>query len=157
MDKNAEFTKKLFDIINRLKRALVNPTYHSNDIRPSEEMFLIKINMLSNGSNVKVNDLVNMLKLAPSTVSTILKSLEDKGYITREVNKDNRREVFVKLTSAGNMRLEDAYEYHFNMVSELISYLGEEDASKFVEIFERTTLFFEMKKNERENKNEKNN
>jgi DNA-binding MarR family transcriptional regulator len=152
MDKDKEFTKKVFEIISRFKHADVNLMDEAdNDIRPSEEMLLIKINMLSDEYNVKVNDIVNTLKFAPSTVSTILKALEDNGYVIREVNKDNRREVFVKITDKGKLRLETAKKRHFNTVRELINYLGEDDATKLIEILERTAIFFEEKKKEREN------
>lgn len=151
MNKNVEFTKRIFDIISRLKRSDVHAVGDmENDIRPSEEMFLIKIDMLSIKHNVKINDLVNMSKFAPSTISTILKALEDKGYVTREVNKDNRREVFVKIKDSGKLKLEAAKKRHFDMVSDLISYLGEEDARKLIEILEKTTCFFENKKSGRE-------
>lgn len=152
MNKNAEFAKRIFDIIARLKRSDIHSSSDTEgDIRPSEEMFLIKIDMLSSNHNVKVNDLVNLLKFAPSTVSTILKALEDNGYIIREINKDNRREVFVYLTDKGKSRLDSAKKHHFDMVSDLISYLGEDDAVKLIEILEKTTCFFEERhKNERE-------
>ena len=149
MNRNAEFTKKIFNIIGRLKRAdIMNVNGSDNDIRPSEEMFLLKINMLSGNKDVsvRVNDLVNILKFAPSTVSTILKALEDTGYITRDTNKDNRREVLVKITDKGKLRLEAAKKHHFDMVSNLITYLGEEDAQKLIEILEKTTCFFEDRK-----------
>jgi DNA-binding MarR family transcriptional regulator len=147
MDKNIEFTKKIFDIIHRLKRAGINQVDEvDNDIRPSEEMFLINIGMISKNSKVKVNDLVGNLKFAPSTISTILKSLEDNGYIIREINEYNRREVFVKMTDKGRLRLESAKERHFKLVSDLIDYLGEDDARKLIEILEKTTCFFEKRK-----------
>jgi len=157
MYKNDEVTKRLFNIIGRLKRANIHSISDvDNDIRPSEEMFLIKIDIFSLGHRVKVSDLINLLNFAPSTVSTILKVLESKGYITREINKENRREVFVEITNKGKSRLEIAKKYHFDTVSDLISYLGEEDGTKLIDILEKTTCFFENRKNERENNNDKN-
>lgn len=149
MDRNLEFTKRIFNIIDRLKHLdIMNPNSSDDDIRPSEGMFLVKIDMLSNGdgSSVKVSDLVNKVKFAPSTVSTILKVLEDKGYITRDINQENRREVLVKVTDKGKTKLEFSKKYHFKMVSDLITYLGEDDARKLIQILERTTCFFEEKK-----------
>jgi DNA-binding MarR family transcriptional regulator len=142
-----EFTKKIFDIMARLKRTgIASMSEADNDIRPSEEMFLLKINMLSEDESVKVNDLVNTLKFAPSTVSTILKSLEDNNYIIREVNKDNRREVYVKITNKGRIRVDKARKQHLTMINDLISYLGEDDACKLIEILEKTACFFEKRK-----------
>lgn len=153
MNQNEEFTKKIFNIVGRLKRSdIMNINNSNNDLRPSEEMFLLKINMLSDNNDVKVNDLVNNLRFAPSTVSTILKTLEDNGYVVRSVNEDNRREVLVKVTSKGKNKLETTKKMHFDMVSDLITYLGENDARKLIEILEKTTCFFEMRKHSERDK-----
>ena len=151
MDKNIEFTKQIFDILARLKKAGIHGGTCEEDIRPSEEMFLVKIDMMGKES-VKVNDLVNKLKLAPSTISTMLKTLEEFDYIAREKNLDNGREVIVYITPKGKIRLEKAKKNHFDMVRSLIVYLGEKDAQKLVEILNKTVIFFE---NEKTDKGEK--
>jgi DNA-binding MarR family transcriptional regulator len=152
MGDNEKLTRQLFDIIAKLKRSGSNFNNAVNDdIRPSEEMFLIKINMLSNNSKTKVSDLVNTLRFAPSTVSTILKALESNEYIIRWKDENNRREVYVSLTDKGFLRLEKAREYHYKLVSDYISYLGYDDTMRLIEILEKTNLFFEKKKNERKN------
>ena len=159
MNKNEELIKQVFDIISRLKRA--NMALHNeadDDIRPSEEMFIVKIDMLSKDNIAKVSDLVNVLRLAPSTVSTILKSLEDNGYVIREKSNDNRREVYVSLTDKGKERLNIAKKLHFEMIDELFSYLGKDDALKLIEILDKTAGFLEYKKKIKEkSNNDKNN
>jgi len=148
MDKNIEFTKQIFDIIARLKKAGIHGGSCDNDLRPSEEMFLVKIDIMGRDS-VKVNDLVNQLKLAPSTISTMLKTLEELEYIDREKNLDNGREVIVYITPKGKTRLEKAKQNHFDKVRSLIVFLGEKDARKLVEILNKTVIFFESKKEDR--------
>lgn len=147
MDKNIEYTKQLFDIIARLKKAGFQSAC-DEDLRPSEEMFLVKIDMMGK-DGVKINDLVNKLKLAPSTISTMLKALEELDYIAREKNLDNGREVIVYITEKGTVRLEKAKQNHFDMVKSLINFLGDKDAAKLVEILNKTVIFFENKKTDR--------
>lgn len=145
MDKNIYYTKQIFDIIARLKKASFHGESCNEDLRPSEEMFLFKIDMMGKDS-VKVNDLVDQLKLAPSTISTMLKKLEESNYIVRKKNLDNGREVLVFITNEGKIRLEKAKKNHFEMVKSLIVFLGENDAQKMVEILNKTVMFFEKNK-----------
>lgn len=155
MKKNDEYTKKIFDLIARLKRTQVHSDNNSNnDLRRSEELFLINIDLLSTNNAIKITDLISSLKFAPSTISTFLKSLEDSGHIIRETNKENRREVLVNITKKGQEKIEVAKARHINIVKELTTYLGNNDADKLIDILEKTVLFFEKRKeNERGSKN----
>lgn len=51
------------------------------------------------GSNVK--DASDALMLDPSTLTPILKKLEGKGYITRERDENDERNLMIKVTEAG--------------------------------------------------------
>lgn len=154
MNANEVYTKNIFDIIAKLKRVGLNNYNpdHYNDIRPSEEMFLIQIEMLSKNKKIKITDIINNLKFAPSTISTFLKALEDNKYITREINNDNRREVFVIITDKGLKRITKSKKSHFDTVNDLINYLGKEDTEKLIAILDKTVLFLETKK-QKEGKN----
>ena len=147
MEKNDEFTKKIFDLIARLKRTQVHPENNSsNDLRRSEELFLINMDLLATNNSIKITDLINSLKFAPSTISTFLKSLEDSGHIIRETNRENRREVLVYITEKGQQKIAIAKARHVNLIKELTTYLGTNDANKLIEILEKTVIFFEKRK-----------
>ncbi|MGO1542794.1 MAG: MarR family winged helix-turn-helix transcriptional regulator [Gulosibacter sp.] len=50
---------------------------------------------------LRPGDLSELTGLAPGSVTSILKRLEDDGYIERRRNKRNRRETIVTVTDAG--------------------------------------------------------
>ena len=133
MINNIELTKRIFNAIEKMKKNKIHDQL-TDDLRPSEEMFLLKIGFLK-CENIKVNDIVTSLCFAPSTVSTMLKSLEAKGYVTRCKNEDKKCEVFVQLTTKGKKLLE-----------ELVDYLGTNDAEKLIELIEKISDHFENKK-----------
>ena len=48
------------------------------------------------------DDLVKMFGQSKASIAKSLKKLEDQGYITREVNPENRRKYMLKTTSKAN-------------------------------------------------------
>lgn len=54
-----------------------------------------------------VSELTAKLKAKGPAVSRTLKTLEDKGYIERDVNKADRRNTYVKLTASGEQKQEE--------------------------------------------------
>ncbi|MDG6111504.1 MarR family winged helix-turn-helix transcriptional regulator [Lactococcus formosensis] len=61
--------------------------------------------------------LQNELKIDSAAITRHLKLLEAKGYVTRERNKQNNREVFVKITDSSKEALERC-ERNYNNSSE---------------------------------------
>lgn len=55
----------------------------------------------SSEKDLSQDDIVNMFFQNKATVAKALKKLEETGYITREVNKNNRRKYILKLTKKG--------------------------------------------------------
>ncbi|GGI64871.1 MarR family winged helix-turn-helix transcriptional regulator [Enterococcus alcedinis] len=52
-------------------------------------------------------DLQNALSIDSAAVTRHLKVLEDQGYVTRERNQDNKREVFVQITERAQQAMGD--------------------------------------------------
>lgn len=54
--------------------------------------------------------------MEPTSLSRILKSMEDKGFITREKNPEDGRSVIIKLTEFGkeNREISKGHVYRFN-------------------------------------------
>lgn len=73
----------------------------------------------------------------PTAVSQTLKSLEEKGLITRQRDKGDSRAVTVHLTEDGRAFSARGRELHEQMIDEVLTYLGPEDAEHLVRIVER--------------------
>ena len=72
----------------------------------SEEIILSRdgyylLAIQSSEKDLSQDDIVNMFFQNKATVAKALKKLEETGYITREVNKNNRRKYILKLTKKG--------------------------------------------------------
>lgn len=78
--------------------------------------------------NIRVSALVEELEVPAPAVSRSLKSLEQKGYICRQVDIQDRRNTFVLLTDAGlalSNEIEEIMDAYANAVFERI---GEESS-----------------------------
>ena len=69
----------------------------------------------------------------------MLRSLEEKGFITRALSRENRRNTLVLLTPKGRELLGDE-ENEFNAkLDALIETIGREDIEELIAIVERLT------------------
>lgn len=80
-----------------------------------------------NGERVKVSMLSKELHVNITAVSRTLKGLEEKGYIERSVNKNDRRITYVELTEEGTKVLKRADEIMDDFAGAVLSRLGEDN------------------------------
>lgn len=82
-------------------------------------------------------EMASHLEISASAVSQILNKLEDKSYIKRELNKENRRETLLYLEE----RAEDYFESLLNLENEINEKVYEklliEDLQELVRILEK--------------------
>lgn len=64
------------------------------------EIFVLKILLFNNGTSTPT-EISEVMKSTKGRISAILNSLEKKGFIGREIDKDNRRNIIVTLTDSG--------------------------------------------------------
>ena len=86
---------KLSDDISRMEGSII--------------FWLVKSEKMENKS-VNVSELAEGLHVSMQSISRTLKSLENKGYIVREVDSDNRRNTLIKLSKKGNELVEKKKE-----------------------------------------------
>lgn len=81
------------------------------------------------------------LGMKTSRIAAVLGSLEKKGMILRQADQRDKRRVLVTLTESGEafcrMRRQEVMEH----MTQMLMYLGEEDAAHFVRIMKRTHEF----------------
>ena len=94
------------------------------------------ISRISKSGDVKVSDIARYLELSAPAVSRTMKSLEEKEYIERQTDKQDRRNTFVKLTPKGEEQ-QKAWMKSFEEFSEAIfARLGDDKSNKLLEDLE---------------------
>jgi DNA-binding MarR family transcriptional regulator len=99
---------------------------------------------------IKLGSLSQALNLAPPTVTPMINSLEENGFIERVGSKEDRRVVYIRLTQMGQSFLDEKENHFKSNINKLVNYLGEEDAKTFIRIVRKTADFLSQLSKENE-------
>lgn len=136
-DTAAGLRRRLFDAAARMRKQRQEPPTPKG-ITPAEMYAIMAVSRLEGeGRKVRSGDIAKCGQATPSAVSQTLKSLEEKGLITRQRDKGDSRAVTVHLTEDGRAFSARGRELHEQMIDEVLTYLGPEDAEHLVRIVER--------------------
>ena len=86
------------------------------------------------------NQIQTELKIDSAAITRHLKILEQKGYVIRERNADNNREVFVQLSDKAIQDLEACGKEHDQEKSSLTLSLSDEEAEQLSELLNKLYL-----------------
>ena len=114
----------------------------SHDVNPGELMFLKQIHARKSSGDCSGNWLSSMsdcLHISKAAVSQMLGALEKKGFITRETNPDNRREIIVSLTKEGEKRMDEIQRSFDEKTDMLIERFGVEDTKELIRLVNKMT------------------
>ena len=140
-DTAAGLRRRLFDAAARMRKQRQEPPAPKG-ITPAEMYAIMAVSRLEGeGRKVRPGDIAKCGQATPSAVSQTLKSLEEKGLITRQRDKGDSRAVTVHLTKEGRAFSARGRELHEQMIDGVLAYLGPEDAEHLVRIVERLADF----------------
>ncbi len=101
------------------------------------------------------SDISSSMGVSSARVAATLKNLEKKEMIIREVDKDDRRKIQIKITKKGIEEVEKNYNLLLNRTVEVVKFLGLDDASEFIRIKKRiVTRKIELAKSRQNNCND---
>ena len=132
---------KMDDLFTRFFSALYQfHKLHMGDLVPDitkiEGMTMLAIrhcNGEMGKEELTVSELTAKLKAKGPAVSRTLKTLEDKGYIERDVNKADRRNTYVKLTDFGKKKTEECEQIMSNFAHAVISKMDRDDMEGMID------------------------
>lgn len=109
------------------------------EITHGDHVLLYRISCLedSGQGKVKVSQVVRSMGCPPPAVSRGLRSLDNKGYITRTVDETDRRNTFVALTEEGKEALTEANSIIEEFADAVFSNMGEDNMEKLITQFQR--------------------
>lgn len=82
-------------------------------------------------------DIVRIHKSTKSHVSISLKVLEDRGFIERRVDKDNKKHVTIHLLQLANKVIEDGKWAQKEFAQDMFEGLSEEEIKVFMNVFQK--------------------
>ena len=100
-------------------------------------MRLIAENALDSAENVYAADIQNGLHVSRPAISQMLNSLEEKGYIRREIDGRDRRRLLLTLTAKGEKIMQVMKGHANRVIAEIISRFGEENTTRLIGLLNR--------------------
>ena len=85
-------------------------------------------------NNTCVSEIQSNLHITKSAISQMMNSLEKKGYIEREIDKNDRRKVIVTLTKMGMDVLKKTKDSVNQLLDEIFSRFGEENTKQLISL-----------------------
>lgn len=118
-----------FVFINEYKKLL-----DENELSQKQSLVL---SILEKKQQLTMNEVAEIINATPSAASQFIQKLEKKQYVKREVNKDNRREVFVLLDEKGEAFFNEMTAIDERVLEKYFLKLPEEDIIKYHEILRK--------------------
>jgi DNA-binding MarR family transcriptional regulator len=100
------------------------------------EIFVLKY-LFRKGDTVVPGDISDTMGISSARTAAALNNLEHKGFVTREIDKDDRRRILVKITPEGKAFAQKHLQDVIQNTAEMLSLLGEEDAKEYIRITEK--------------------
>jgi len=135
-----------------LARELLSRMYALNKTRPQRnlnegmrgEVFVLHY-IIRRGGGVLPSEISNFMGFSTARAAAALNNLERKGFITRQIDPADRRRILVDLTPKGKTFANGKQEHMLHHTVQLLTRLGEHDATEMVRILERVvTIMAEL-------------
>lgn len=143
-----EIAQALLSSLFQFKRSeWMRKMHQVADLSPVESMVLMTIGhhthgMCEKGQCPTPSHIGELLKINSSTVTGHIGKLEEKGFITREIDRDDRRVIRVLLTEKGKQTVEQAKESTVSSFVGLVNHLGADKSLELVHLLKESSTYF---------------
>jgi DNA-binding MarR family transcriptional regulator len=97
--------QELADVVSRLRRAMRRAARAADPALTLSVAQLELLSCLAEDPGIRPSQLARKLRLAPSSVATLLNSLRSTGYVTRTDGTDDRRTATLHLSANGAVQV----------------------------------------------------
>jgi MarR family transcriptional regulator, organic hydroperoxide resistance regulator len=87
--------------------------------------------------NRTINEIAQFLSITASAASQLISKLEKQGYVTREINFENRREIIVQLGEKGHHYHQSVEKGQLFIIEKYYARLPKDDLERLLEIQEK--------------------
>jgi DNA-binding MarR family transcriptional regulator len=139
-----DLTQELFQIMKRFPRPKLKQSSIDGLTRSEYELLVMLVmNLDENKTALSVSELSDLLIITPAGVTHLINPLEERGYIKRLQNRNDRRIVLIGLTEKGTEVAETLIAEVREQLIGLVNHLGEEDSKTLVHLMSRAIEFFD--------------
>ncbi len=115
----------------------------------TENMILFIIKNLSKNNKISLSVIRDKIKLAPSTITPVITSLENKELIERKIDENDRRNIYIYLSDKGKKFTQKVDRKIKDILCEYIEYMGKEDVNEIIRLIKKTKEYINVKKGDK--------
>lgn len=130
-----ELYREFFQTIHQFRK--LNVASMMPDVSQSEFVIMNVIRDKSEDGTVTISELAGRCKLHSSAVSRTLHGLEDRGYVERSIDKNDRRNICVELTEAGMQVIEECRQVMREYGKAVVEHLNEQEMKRLIAYMNR--------------------
>lgn len=96
--------------------------------------FIVMNVIMNKGKDDKmtISELAAIARMLPSAISRTLKGLEEKGYVERTINKQDRRNTYVELTEEGKKQTREVRQVMRDFGKTVMAKLDEHEVNQLI-------------------------
>lgn len=147
---NSEFLHAMFRLKSLLSSELKSTKQNNSAISVPEYVLMKKVTQAKN-RNVSLTEIREYLVITKPAVSQMLTSLEKRKLITRDIDKDNRRNIVISLTPRGKNIVTSKDKEVAARMNDVISKIGEDKVLEFVKIISKINDAIDISNGKKEN------
>ena len=139
-EKKASYVDNAFVAFNEIMSSSRRDMFEDINRANKGEFFVLHF-LLMRDSQVLPSELSIALHASTGRISALLGNLEKKGYIEREIDKSNRRNILVTITDAGRSHIKTEMGKMQRGMTQVFTDMGESDTTEFIRLSKK---FFEL-------------
>jgi DNA-binding MarR family transcriptional regulator len=137
MEQQRQLAERFFTVTGDMRRYLMQSKPFGG-ITHSEMPILHLIEGCErHGERASTTGLSARMGLSKSSVSQTLGTMEEKGWIRRSIDPDNRRQTVIDLTDEGRRKMQEIFEEGVERIGNILENMGRADAERFLELMEK--------------------
>ncbi|WP_252244049.1 MarR family transcriptional regulator [Clostridium sp. ZBS14] len=127
-----EILNELMDLSVFMKKMIIRPI-ETNSVVNISGLQMHTLCVLDKFNSINMTNLAKELMITKQQTTGIVNNLVNKGYINREVNPDNRKEILLSITESGNDTINTIKNHMTDKLYKHFNVLGYEDKRNIIE------------------------
>ena len=127
--------EKLLSAIFNVGRSIREEIWQSNCLADFTQAEIEVLKFLHGRKNTTMKSIADYLHIKPSSTTPIIDNLVKKGSIKRISNNEDRRMVYIELTSKGSTTLQKKYKKIHKAIRKIFGKLNDKDKKTLIKIF----------------------
>lgn len=142
------YVREAFEFLSKVNTKMVMEFNSLFNHEITQKQLLI-LQIVRDVENITVNEISQQTGLSLSSVSQLIGRLEKENYLKRQVNINNRREVFVSLDSEADLLFENYNRVDSYLIEKYYSEFSVEEVKQFRNLVKKLYNVMEQKGEEK--------